>query len=711
MRLLFWRRPKPARDAAPAEPSSTRQRGPSPHEVANSQLSEALAFARTYFQAVGARTTAQTPSTLSVTLPDGHTRHYTDSPTDLQREPASELLVPGSTALTAMLDDVAAHARLLAFRVPPAASAEATVRQAVAPPAKNCGRCLETSGEPIETCDACPLRTGARVLGGLGRITSTRVVREWEEVSVELAFTVTARDHYGRIDNLVRVAFDPSGSATPLVPEAAIARAENSTTPRDFERHLTAALASARRELERRANAIAAFLSLRGSADYARRRDEINGAYSAMQTEPDADRAALSRALTKEMSRLAEIYGAEVEVRLASAAFVTTLMAEVELTDDARQALLATLDLGRGLVRSATWNAPLGVAAPSTPPMAAHQPATDGAPFTADSLELLPPAAFAEAIRWLIERTGARVNSSHETDSGLCFTGARDGRPLTALALPAMPESALTARHVRQAAALATGSRDAATLLITTHPSSEVARAEAQRLSVEFWDRAELDTLLADQAVRYDRAARQRVAQIEARIAITAEIRAQIIQAVEAMETALATPQPAEKLRTQPKIAAAVASIERGKLATQRSLLACQTLVADLRAAFGERPSRDGSLEIVATEATLEELRARVEHLAPIAIAATREVAAQPATGDFGYSALRKAVMEELTARCESVRWRALTIDPPNWRDYGKALDARAAMQADVSAAAADRAATRAALLAAEINSRAVASS
>jgi hypothetical protein len=713
MRLLFWRKPKAAIGAASAAatPSATRQRTPSPRSEPNTEPSHALAFARAYLQAIGARTTAATPSVLSARLPDGREVRYTDSPAEALRDLPTEVLLPGGAALTAMLEDVAAHARLVAFRLPPAANVETAIRQAFAPPAKNCGRCLATSGEPLDACDACPLLAGSHALGGLGRIASTRVLREWEGAGVELAFAVTARDHYGRIDDLVRVAFDTSGAATPVVPDLALARAEDRPAPADVERRLAAALPLARGEIERRANAVAAFLSLRGSADYARRRDEITGAFTAMRAESKADHAALTRAHTKEMTRLVDVHGVEVSAHLAGAAFITTTLAEIELQDDAHHTLHATLDLGRGLVHSATWDAPEGSAAPPTLPVPARQPAAKAASLTADALDLLPPAAFAECLRWLLERAGIVIDSSREADNGLRIHGTRDGRPLTALALATPPAAALSARDVRRASALALADKNTTILLICSRPAADTALAEAQRLSVELWDRGILDSLLADQAETYERAARQRTAGIEARIAVAAEIRAQALQAVEAMEAVLADPRSDEKLRTRPKIAPAVAATEQGKLAVLRSLLACQTLVADLRAAFGERPARDGSLEIMATAATLDDLLARIEHLAPVAIAAAREVAAQPVNGDFGYSAWRKAVTEELTARCESVRWRVLALDPAKWREYGKALDAHAATQSDVSAAAADRAATRVAHLAAEINARALASS
>src|SRR5436305_1199280 len=78
---------------------------------------------------------------------------------------------------------------------------------------------------------------------------------------------------------------------------------------------------------------------------------------------------------------------------------------------------------------------------------------------------------------------------------------------------------------------------------------------------------------------------------------------------LEAMETLLAETRNGDKLRTQTQVQSAVTAVQQGRGTMLRSLLACETLITDLRSAFGERPARDGSLEIVASAATLDELR------------------------------------------------------------------------------------------------------
>jgi SWI/SNF-related matrix-associated actin-dependent regulator 1 of chromatin subfamily A len=566
----------------------------------------------------------------------------------------------------------------------------------VAPPARGCGRCLADRGDSNDRCEACPLSGGQYVLGGLERIRSVRTLKQWRELGVELVFELAARDFGGRHEDLLRVARTASGAALPPLAADLLARADDAALPEDATLLLDAALAAARPEIEARAAAVGAYLRLRGAAQFERRRDEILGTFAAMQAEPDVDRAAAARALRAEVERLQDVHGAEVTVRVASIVFVATTMVEVEVADRSRRTLRSTLDLGRGLVRSATWDGPGGCAAP--PVATPLEPETGAeAPFTAAQLAALPAAILSDCLSWLLARGGARVDRATESGDDLHLRGERGGRAFEALAILAPGGPHLAARDVRRAATLGGGDREAAHLLISTVPAAEAARAEARRLEVEVWDRATLVTLLAAEVEAYARAEREKAAGAEARVASAAEVRTQLLAAIVALEGMLATSRPGERLRTQAEVARAVEATEQARGAARRALLALETLADDLRAVFAERPARDGSLAIVAPAGALEELRERGLHLVPVAAAAIAAIAEQAASGVFGYAAWRKAVVEELTARCESVRWRAVALDPAKWRAFDAALDAHAATQAELAAAAAERAATRAA--------------
>src|SRR5262249_18240864 len=112
--------------------------------------------------------------------------------------------------------------------------------------------------------------------------------------------------------------------------------------------------------------------------------------------------------------------------------------------------------------------------------------------------------------------------------------------------------------------------------------------------------------------------------------------------------------------------------------------------------AFGEHAARDGSLEVIASHEALRELARRAAHLHDATLGACRRVAEQPVSGAGGYTAWRGAVIEELTARCEVVRWRLLALDPTKWQDLDAAHDTQAGAQAEAALTAARHAAVRA---------------
>ncbi len=699
MRLLFWRKSKPATKPPTARPDKG---------LPTAEQGAILDFARDYLHARGALLTAESANSIAATLPHGGEVRYVTTPVEAQQHAPAEVLSPGAAALTAIIDDVASRARMVSLRLPPSADVANLLRDAFLPPAKGCDRCLAMQGEPLDACDLCPLLEKKNVLGDFRRIASTSVLRQWEDVSVEFAFAFTTRDRFGRTDDIVRIACDEFGEALPPLRDTTLAHAEVFLVPLDAEARLAAASGAVRPIIEHCSQASAAFLRLRGSFEYQRRHDEITGAFAALQSEPDADRAATAHALKLELNRLADAFGADVEARLASVVFVRSPMAEVEMKDAAQQTLHATLDLGRAFVRSFTWDSPSGSSTPSAARPQAQARTREDTRLTVEALQILPPVVFTNCVSWLLERSGATITSWSDSEGTWRFQGIRNGNAFEAFVKPSTGRMALAERDVRQAAALVSGKRDTSCLLIGTISATEAARTEAKRLGVELWDRATLEDLLAQQSGSYERAARERAAEQAAHIATAIELRARVLSVIEAMEAALTEARPSEKLRTHAKVSRAIADVEQSKVSAQRSFLALRTLVDDLRACFGERPDRDGSLGIVATATTFDALPGRIDHLAPIAVSAIREVAATPTSGDFGYSTWRKVVTEELTARCESLRWRTAALDPAQWRDFDKAVDNQAIIQSETKASVADRAATRAAHLVAEINGRAV---
>jgi hypothetical protein len=638
---------------------------------------------------------------LAARLPDGAELRYTTSLARVREAPGAELLASGSAALTAMLGEVAAHAAVVSLRLSTADDAEALARANLATAAKGCERCLHPDGASRAPCEACPLHEGRFVAAGFEKLRSVREVRRWDESSIELAYEVTARDRYGRTDDLVRVALGPDGATLPILTPTALARAEGYSLPPEAPGALRASLAQVRPTIELLAREIGAFLGLRSAAEYARRREELAGTFAALRHEAQAAEngagaaSGLARALETELRRLDEVYGGDVEVRLASVAFVATTLVEMVLTDARHREWITTVDVGRGCIRSLASRQGANVASPAivgdTPADVARADGT----LTVAALAALPPSAWAACVRWLLECRGLAPETIEEAGGTLLCRGTYTGKPFAVSATRPPQRAALGVGEVRRAAAAAAGAPGTTVVLLATAPVAEQAHAEAQRLGVELWDQNALSALLIEQASTFERNAQRRRADLAKRITLASAVREQALGAMEAVEAALIVASDVNKLASQPKVAAAAAALEHAHGVALRALLAFETLAAELRAAFASRPARDGSLEVTASEDAFHELGERASHLRAAALAAARDVAGQPTVGEFGYTAWRAALVEELTARCEVVRWHLLALDPAEWRDFARAHNGQAAAQAEAAATNAGRAGAR----------------
>ena len=139
-----------------------------------------------------------------------------------------------------------------------------------------------------------------------------------------------------------------------------------------------------------------------------------------------------------------------------------------------------------------------------------------------------------------------------------------------------------------------------------------------------------------------------------------------------------------EKLRTQAKVTAAVAAVEQGRVEALRSLLALarhwSPTCAQPLATVPRVMDRCRSWR---SHASLVGLRERLEHLQPLASRRNSRCGRAAGERRLRLHDVAKAVVEELTARCEAVRWRILALDPAQWRDFGKAIDPQAVAQAE----------------------------
>jgi hypothetical protein len=757
MKWLFWRR-KPKAEAVSAEavrgedvPShapvfATRVGAVADGRPRSAPLSvpvelrdTLLAFARDVLVASGARVRVEATDVLLATLPDGAQRRYTTTLARARDEQDTELLVVGGTALAGLLEECARHSRLTALRLATEADPVALAREACALPVSGCAKCGGTADAP--RCERCPARAGGLTLRGLGRVTRALELRRWTAWQVELTYRVSCRDRQERNDEWLRIGVDLEGldRLDPL-DTGALARAESATPPANAEALLRAAMQSGAESLDPALTAAAAVARLRSAADFHRRLEDIGNTFDRLAREETGAHAALTTARQREIERLREVFAVDVEAQLESACFVETTLAEVELRLARGGLLTLTVDLGRAQVRpprcvvcarpanvgsvchhghftcAACAGEPDGACAAcagdlarsrARPAARGEHEAGESLSLTVEQVDALTPGMWAALVRWLLERDGATVERvDHGATEIVLYGGGAEGHVVAvAQRLPA--GWALGEVEVKRAASLCAGSAGAHAVLMSNAPASAQARAAASRLGVQLLDREYLRERLTVLAQSYQRARENASREAAACANAAATAREQVLAVLHSIDELLADAAANNRRVTGAGIAGAVAAIIAARQSAERALLAWETFADDWLSSFADREGRDGSLVITADLARLSELGERAGHLGAALRQCCAVLAQSPGMGALGYSAWRKAVLEELTARSEALRWRALAVDPAQWRDFRAARDAQALAQAEVAASAASHASARAAKSYAQLETRA----
>jgi hypothetical protein len=276
-----------------------------------------------------------------------------------------------------------------------------------------------------------------------------------------------------------------------------------------------------------------------------------------------------------------------------------------------------------------------------------------------------------------------------------------------ALALRFPAGMVLGEQDVREAAGDGTSALDLQRMVITTSPASQAAHAEAVRVGLQLLDRSALTAWLAVQAESYsserERASRNADMLAEAASVVRATMLVQLTDA----EHALAAAINSRRAVGTTAVAEARAQVDAVRQASERTFLAWDTLVGEWSRAFDERPARDEHLSILIDATNFAELADRARHLGGALFAALHALARAPGEGELGYGPWRRTVVDELTARCESLRWRVLVLDPAKWADFAAAHDTQALERALAADTAAAHAAARVEKAAAAMHERA----
>jgi Restriction endonuclease len=322
-------------------------------------------------------------------------------------------------------------------------------------------------------------------------------------------------------------------------------------------------------------------------------------------------------------------------------------------------------------------------------------------------LEAMTPETWHLFATWLLERMGYTTERSESNEHGSRFFGHLGDREFVASALRLPKGAAISKVEIQSVAALAAGSPDRQVLLLTTSVAGKEARAAADGLGVTLLEQTELDVLLEQLEVAHMREVAAEAQAAEERALRAEAIRTAVLSLVDQMEDALARAVNTRKTGTRAALLESVEHISAGTAICTQAFVAWETLATDWSAAFGEHEGRDGSLLITADPATLDEIGERAQHLAAVTLQALVQVQDTPGAGELGYTAWRKAVMEELLARCDAIRCRFDAILPTAWQDYSKACDTVKLQQAEEATIMATYARGRAEKALAQLQTRA----
>lgn len=341
----------PERAAPDARPHTSLPDPVHPREPAG----EELRLARDYLLARRARVRLEPDGSLTATFPDGGSAGYTTSAARARAQDDIQLLVEGSAALAALLDDVHSRARVSALRLGATGTAADLALGLLAAPPVACGQCIaseRSAARGVPSCAACPLAAQRWAFGQPTVKPRAEVVRTSLGTSIELVFQLTGRDRYTRQSDWIRLAFDDAGESVGTLDATLLAHATAVPLSDTAAGGAAAALERARAALAPTLAAEGALLRQRSSDEYRRRVVDAVATHEQLRHEhaEDTSREA-DTALRRELATLAKVHGVEVEACLERLCWIESPLATVAVCWGESPPLELEVDLGRGTVR------------------------------------------------------------------------------------------------------------------------------------------------------------------------------------------------------------------------------------------------------------------------------------------------------------------------------------------------------------------------
>jgi hypothetical protein len=450
-----------------------------------------LRLARDHLLAQGARIRDEEASRIVADLPDGSQVAYTDA--QGRDQDGALLLVSGSAAATDMIAAVEARSQSGALRLAPATDTLALAASFSAPTAEKKGRSQAGAGGSREVA-ASPQQDGGLILHWEKPPTHTSISRSWESASFEVEYRFTGRDHFGRIEDIMRVTADPTGGVERPVLDFAQATFAQSApltaTDRDM---LKTVLGQMEERLRADLEAAASFMRLRSQAEYRRRVEKAQGVAERARREQPEEARQTEQALEQEVAAISAVFAVEVETSVTAAWAIHSPMADVIYHLPGGTTVEAALDLGRAAAepltcatcQQATREANIcayahilcptcrdltpgscGLCTSTLSPKTANRSGVRQATragrkdassvLSLDRLTRLGPAMWRAYVGWLLEEQGYTLNRATIDAASVCWRGVDvDGKELFIQALKKAPSHVISERDVAETARLA----------------------------------------------------------------------------------------------------------------------------------------------------------------------------------------------------------------------------------------------------------------
>jgi hypothetical protein len=679
-----------------------------------------LRLARDYLLAQGAHIQTEEASRIVAELPDGAQVAYTDAPDGAQD--GSLLLVPGSAAVAEVGAEIEARSRVGALRL---ASAVDALALAASFSAHRAGR------KPRSQLGAAvSLGEGALTIHWEKPPTRATVSRPRERATIELEYRLAGRDHFGRIEDTLRVSVDPTDEAEgPALDLLQLSAAQSAPLAPADRAMLKTILERTDERLRPGLEAFASFLRLRSEGEYRRRVETAQGVAERARRERPEEARQTAQALKQEVATLGAVFAVEVEGAVTAAWVVYTPVADVVYHLPGGSTVAVTLDLGRAAANPVACMAcqratrevsicahahilclacrdwltePCAICAgsvaslPTPAPMRVVRKDASSV-LTLAALTRLGPAMWRASAGWLLERQGYTLSALASDTAAVCWRGVdADGGALFLRALRGNPSRTISERDIAETSLLARAQRVKRAVLLAAGSPTRSAQRMAEASDVRIVDGEALRSQLAALAESVDGQQEGALAETRARAKSASAANAAMQKALASAAKRLdATPSPS-RASGSATLAKAQDQLRAARTAADQAYLAWDTLLSDWLDGFGSAPAHDGSLPMLADADEFTSLRERAAHLGIALTAVLRDITATPGDGEMGYGAWRAAVVEEERLRCVALELRLRMIDPAEWADFDAARSQERAAEASQAEIAARRASARA---------------